>query len=434
MSIVFDADTRSAQSLYRKIDRRVLAFLAVCYAVAYIDRVNIGFAKLQMQQDLALSDAAYGFGAGIFFLGYMLFEIPSNQLLTRIGARKTLSRIMLLWGIASMSMFLVTDATSFYVVRFLLGVFEAGFAPGMLFYLTRWYPRERLSRAMALLLCAAPLGGIVAAPVSGWLLEHMKDVAGLAGWQWMFLIEGVPALLLGLIALTWLSDAPQDARWLTADEKQAVIEQCGTDRSTPERWSALKTVLRDAGIYRLSAVYFCLICGVYVVGFWLPSILKASGVNSIVAIGWYSAIPYAAAIAGMYWLARRSDRTLERRRHAGIAAAAGAGVLTVAALFVDRFGVAIVAITIATALTYAAYAVFWAIPAEYLRSSVAATGIAFVNTVGLLGGFLSPTIIGTLKSISGSTSAGLFVIVGLLALGALLLLIRPIRSTEAVRT
>ncbi|MCA8274626.1 MFS transporter [Burkholderia sp. AU30280] len=434
MSIVFDAGNNDAQALYRKIDRRVLAFLAVCYAVAYVDRVNIGFAKLQMQQDLALSDAAYGFGAGVFFLGYMLFEIPSNQLLTRIGARKTLSRIMLLWGLASMSMFLVTDATSFYLVRFLLGVFEAGFAPGMLFYLTRWYPRERLSRAMALLLCAAPLGGIVAAPASGWILEHMKDVAGLAGWQWMFLIEGVPALILGAVALTWLSDAPEDARWLTADERRAVIAQRDTEQSMQERWPALKTVLRDVGIYRLSVIYFCLICGVYVVGFWLPSILKASGVNSLVEIGWYSAIPYTAAIIGMYLLARRSDRTLERRRHAGFAAAAGAVALAIAALFVDRFGVSIVAITLATALTYAAYAVFWAIPPEYLRSSVAATGIAFINTVGLLGGFLSPTIIGTLKSITGSTTAGLFVIVGLLALGALLLLVRPIRLTEAERS
>ncbi|VWD16009.1 MFS transporter [Burkholderia lata] len=434
MSIVFDSVNNDAHALYRKIDRRVLAFLAACYAVAYIDRVNVGFAKLQMQQDLALSDAAYGFGAGVFFLGYMLFEIPSNQLLTRIGARKTLSRIMLLWGLSSMSMFLVTDARSFYVVRFLLGVFEAGFAPGMLFYLTRWYPRERLSRAMAMLLCAAPLGGIVAAPASGWLLEHMQDVAGLAGWQWMFLIEGVPALILGAAALTWLSDAPEDARWLTADERRAVIEQRDTEQSTQERWPALRTVLRDVGIYRLSVVYFCLICGVYVVGFWLPSILKASGVSSIVEIGWYSAIPYTAAVVGMYLLARSSDRTLERRRHAGIAAAAGTVALAIAALFVDRFGVAIVAITLATALTYAAYAVFWAIPPEYLRSSVAATGIAFINTVGLLGGFLSPTIIGALKSITGSTSAGLFVIVGLLALGAFLLLVRPIRLTEAERS
>ncbi|WP_081075521.1 MFS transporter [Burkholderia stagnalis] len=306
MSIVFDAGTHGAHTLYRKIDRRVLAFLAVCYAVAYIDRVNIGFAKLQMQQDLALSAAAYGFGAAIFFLGYMLFEIPSNQLLTRIAARKTLSRIMLLWGIASMSMFLVTDATSFYVARLLLGVCEAGFAPGMLFYRTRWYLRERLGRAMALLLCAAPLGGIVAAPASGWLLEHMKDVAGFAGWQWMFVIEGVPALILGALALMWLNGAPEDTRWLTADEKRAIIEQRDTERSTRERWPALKTVLRDIGIYRLSVVYFCLICGVYAVGFWLPSILKTSGVNSIIEIGWYSAIPYAAAVAGMYWLSRRN--------------------------------------------------------------------------------------------------------------------------------
>ncbi|AJX16257.1 MFS transporter [Burkholderia ubonensis] len=432
MSIAFDA-ADGVQSAYRKIDRRVLAFLAVGYSIAYIDRVNIGFAKIQMQQDLGLGDAAYGFGAGLFFLGYMLFEIPSNQLLTRIGARKTLSRIMLLWGIASMSMLVVTDATSFYVIRFLLGMCEAGFAPGMLFYLARWYPRERLSRATALLLGAAPIGGIVAGPVSGWLLEHLTDVAGLAGWQWMFLIEGIPAVLLGMIALTWLSDSPNDAQWLTTDEKRMVIERLDAASASREGWQSLKAVLGDAGIYRLSAIYFCLICGVYVVGFWLPSILKAGGVKSVAEIGWYSAIPYAAAVAAMYLLARRSDRLLERRLHAGVATAAAAVALAVAAIFVDRFGIAIVAITIATALTFAGYAVFWAIPSEYLPASISASGIAFVNSVGLFGGFLSPTIIGTLKSATGSTAAGLFVIVGLLALGAVLLLVRPVASAEGVR-
>ncbi|WP_246792900.1 MFS transporter [Burkholderia perseverans] len=419
---VLAADSTEVAGTYRKIDRHVLMFLAAAYAVAYVDRVNIGFAKLQMQQALSLNDAAYGFGAGVFFLGYMLFEIPSNQLLTRIGARLTLGRIMVLWGLASMSTLLVTNSTGFYIARFCLGVFEAGFAPGMLFYLSRWYPRERLGRAIALLLGAAPIGGVVAAPVSGWLLVHANNVANLAGWQWMFLVEGIPAVLLGCCALIWLSESPDTASWLTPSEREWVRARLSDRQPRREGWKELKIVLTDVGVYRLALIYFCLICGVYVVGFWFPSILKASGVKSAVAIGWYSAIPYIGAVAGMYWLAKRSDRLLERRRHTGMAAAGGAIALTIAALFVNRFEAALVTTTLATALAYAAYAVFWSIPADYLRPSVAASGTALINSIGLFGGFLSPVIIGELKDATGNTAAGLFAIVALLALGALLLL------------
>ncbi|ALK34803.1 MFS transporter [Burkholderia plantarii] len=430
MSNVLTADSGEVVGAYRKIDRRVLMFLAAAYAVAYVDRVNIGFAKLQMQQALSLGDAAYGFGAGVFFLGYMLFEIPSNQFLTRIGARLTLGRIMVLWGLASMSTLFVTNPTGFYIARFCLGVFEAGFAPGMLFYLSRWYPRERLGRAIALLLGAAPIGGVVAAPVSGWLLVHTNNVANLAGWQWMFLVEGIPAVVLGCCALIWLSESPDTASWLTPSERELVRARLSDRQPRREGWKELKAVLIDPGVYRLALIYFCLICGVYVVGFWFPSILKASGVKSAVAIGWYSAIPYIGAVVGMYWLAKRSDRLLERRRHAGMAAAGGAIALTVAALFVKQFEAAMVTMTLATALAYAAYAVFWSIPADYLRPSVAASGTALINSIGLFGGFLSPVIIGALKDATGSTAAGLFAIVALLALGALLLLIGPDRRSE----
>lgn len=418
--------------LFRKIDVRVLGFLALCYAFAYVDRINIGFAKLQMQHDLAFSDAAYGLGAGIFFLGYVLFEVPSNLLLMRIGARKTLARIMILWGLASAATCLVSSTTSFYALRFLLGVFEAGFAPGMIFYLTYWYPKERIARAVSLLLAAAPIGGIVAGPLSGWVMTSLSGTAGLAGWQWLFIFEGIPAALLGIVAFFLLKDSPEQAPWLSASERltlRGMVTPAIPDRAA---YRSLPAVLRNASIYRLAAAYFCLICGLYAIGFWLPAILKATGVKDVFEIGLYSAVPYVAAAVSMYGLARRSDRKKERHRHAAIAAAVSAVTLAVATLYLKQFGVAFVAITIATGAMFAAYSVFWAIPHDVLSGPTAATGIAFINTLGLFGGFLSPTMIGWVKTFTGQTQTGLLVIAGLLLLGARLLYtpVRPLHGAE----
>lgn len=418
--------------LFRKLDIRVLGFLAICYAFAYVDRINIGFAKLQMQRDLAFSDAAYGLGAGIFFLGYVLFEIPSNLLLVRIGARKTLARIMILWGLASASTCFVSSTTSFYALRFLLGVFEAGFAPGMIFYLSYWYPKARMARAVALLLAAAPIGGIVAGPLSGWVMTSLSGTHGLAGWQWLFILEGVPAALLGVVALAWLKDSPEQARWLSAQELSSLkglVTPATPDRSA---YRSLPTVLRSPSIYRLAAAYFCLICGLYAIGFWLPAILKATGIKSVLEIGLYSAVPYIAAAVSMYVLARSSDRRKERHRHAAIAAAISAVTLAMATLYLKQFNVAFVAITVATGAMFAAYSVFWAIPHDMLSGPTAAGGIAFINTLGLFGGFLSPTMIGWVKTFTGSTATGLLVIAGLLVLGALLLFtpVKPLLGAE----
>ncbi len=422
----------SKPGLFRKIDARVLGFLALCYAFAYVDRINIGFAKLQMQHDLALSDAAYGLGAGIFFLGYVLFEIPSNLLLVRIGARKTLARIMILWGLASAATCFASSTTSFYVLRFLLGVFEAGFAPGMIFYLTYWYPKERMARAVALLLAAAPIGGIVAGPLSGWVMTSLSGIAGLSGWRWLFILEGIPAALLGLAALFWLKDSPENASWLTPNELSSLrgmVTPAIPDRAA---YRSLPTVLANASIYRLAAAYFCLICGLYAIGFWLPAILKAAGLKDVLEIGLYSAVPYVAAAASMYVLARRSDRKKERHRHAAIAATVSAVALAVATLNLKEFGVTFAAITVATAAMFAAYAVFWAIPHDLLSGPTAASGIAFINTLGLFGGFLSPTMIGWVKTATGQTQTGLLVIAALLVLGALLLYppVTPLHGTE----
>ena len=407
--------------VYSVVNWRVLPFLAVCYLFAYLDRINIGFAKLQMQHDLALSDAAYGLGAGIFFLGYVLFEVPSNLLLARIGARKTLSRILILWGLTSAAMLLVSNVETFYALRFLLGVFEAGFAPGMIYYLTQWYPGARMARAMAIVLGAAPVGGAIGGPVSTWIMAHFADAGGLAGWQWMFLAEGIPSILLGVVAYFTLVDKPADARWLTDAQKAVIASQ--VERSSRGQTASFAKALTDPRVYVLAAAYFCLISGLYAVSFWLPSILKAAGLTDLVKIGLYSAVPYLVSMVAMYALSRSSDRRGERRWHSAITAILGAGLLAAAA-YATSFPIALICITLATASVFASYTVFWAIPQEHLKGTAAAGGIAFINSIGLFGGFVSPTIIGWTKDSTGSLQAGLLVIAALLVVGAVLLATR----------
>lgn len=306
------ADPRLAP-LYRKITWRLLPFLLLCYVFAYLDRINIGFAKLQMQQDIGISDAVYGLGAGIFFLGYVMFEVPSNLLLTRIGARRTISRIMVLWGLTSASMLFVQGEWSFYVLRFMLGVFEAGFAPGMIFYLTYWYSQSRMAGVMAVVMLAGPIGGIVGGPVSAWIMTAFSGAHGLDGWQWMFLLEGLPCVLLGVIAFRYLDDKPAEARWLSAEEKALLAADL--DSRGEHKKHAFAQVLRDPAIYGMALTYFCLICGIYAVSFWLPTLLKLAGVQDTMQIGLYSAIPYMAAAVFMLGFARSSDRMRERRWH-----------------------------------------------------------------------------------------------------------------------
>ncbi len=423
------ADPRLAP-LYRKITWRLLPFLLLCYVFAYLDRINIGFAKLQMQQDIGISDAVYGLGAGIFFLGYVMFEVPSNLLLTRIGARRTISRIMVLWGLTSASMLFVQGEWSFYVLRFMLGVFEAGFAPGMIFYLTYWYSQSRMAGVMAVVMLAGPIGGIVGGPVSAWIMTAFSGAHGLDGWQWMFLLEGLPCVLLGVIAFRYLDDKPAEARWLDAEEKALLAADLDTRGAQQKH--AFAQVLRDPAIYGMALTYFCLICGIYAVSFWLPTLLKIAGVQDTMEIGLYSAIPYLAAALFMLWFARSSDRMQERRWHTLVPALMAGVALCVATAAPTQFALSLTAITLATGFMWAAYTVFWAIPSQYLKGEAAAGGIALINSIGLLGGFLSPSIIGWSKEATGSLAGGLYVISALLVAGALLLLVnRPPRHASA---
>ena len=416
--------------LYRKITWRLLPFLLLCYVFAYLDRINIGFAKLQMQQDIGISDAVYGLGAGIFFLGYVMFEVPSNLLLARIGARRTISRIMVLWGLTSASMLFVQGEWSFYVLRFMLGVFEAGFAPGMIFYLTYWYSQSRMAGVMAVVMLAGPIGGIVGGPVSAWIMTAFSGAHGLDGWQWMFLLEGLPCVLIGIVAYRYLDDKPAQAKWLSAEEKALLAADL--DARSGQQKHAFRQVLRDPAIYGMALTYFCLICGIYAVSFWLPTLLKLAGVKDTMEIGLYSAVPYIAAAAFMLLFARSSDRMQERRWHTLVPALLAGVALCVATTAPTQFALSLAAITLATGFMWASYTVFWAIPSQYLKGEAAAGGIALINSIGLLGGFLSPSIIGWVKESTGSLAGGLYAISALLVAGALLLLVnRPSQSTHA---
>ncbi|MCY1213463.1 putative metabolite transport protein NicT [compost metagenome] len=406
-------------TLYNKINWRLLPFLLICYLFAYLDRVNIGFAKLQMQGDLGFSDAAYGVGAGIFFIGYVLFEIPSNLMLPRIGARKTFSRILVLWGITSACMLFVRNVPMFYAMRFLLGIFEAGFAPGMIYYLSCWYGPQRMARAIAIVFLAGPLGGIVGGPVSAWLITALSGTGGLAGWQWMFLVEGLPCILLGVLALYFVPNRPADAAWLTEQEKRLLANEIGSSAAHKHSFLA---VARDVRVYVLALAYFCIIAAIYAISFWLPTFIKAQGVNDTVQLGWYSALPYVAAAFGMYYMGRRSDRVGERRFHSAVPATVG-GLLLAASILVDgNLAASLVLLTLGTCALWMAYTVFWAMPSEYIKGPAAAGGIALINTIGLSGGFWGPAIIGWAKTATGNLHLGVLILAALPIIAALIIL------------
>ncbi|MFM0093044.1 MFS transporter [Paraburkholderia sediminicola] len=407
-----------ASALYRKLNWRLLPILLIGFVFAYLDRVNVGFAKLQMQSDLQFSDAVYGVGAGIFFVGYVLFELPSNLLLPKIGARATFSRIMVLWGITSACMMFVHSVPAFYAVRFLLGVFEAGFAPGVLFYLSRWYGPSRAAGAISIVWLAGPISGVFGGPVAGWLMTDFVGVGNLSGWQWMFLLEGAPCVVLGIVAFFLLPDGPETATWLNAEEKRLLATELGTAKG---RHGSFGAVLKDPKVYVLAIAYLCLIAPIYAVSFWLPTIFKLAGAGSTVAVGWYAAIPYAVAALTIFYGGRSSDRHGERRYH--IAVPVFIAFLSICAwvFFDGSLLAAIVLFTLATAMTWMANVVFWAVPSEYIKGDASAGAIAFINTIGLSGGFWGPAIIGWAKTATGNMHLGFLVMAAMLLVSAILI-------------
>ena len=412
---------------YAKVTLRLLPFLFIGYVAAYLDRVNVGFAKLQMLNDLHFSEAVYGLGAGVFFIGYFLFEVPSNLLLHRLGARLWISRIMVTWALVSAASMFVTTPAAFYVVRFLLGVAEAGFFPGIVLYLTYWYPAAHRGRINALFMTGIPIAGVLGGPLSGWIMHTFGGVHGLANWQWLFLLEAIPSLLLGIATPFVLPNGIRAAAWLDEREKQLLETNLANDGQAGVE-APLRSVLADGRVWRLAAIYFCCMMGLYGVSFYLPTLVAAAGVGDALEVGLLTAIPYAVAIVAMIVIARNSDRRHERRWHLALAAIAGAIGLSASTLFASELVPGLVALSIGTAGVLATMPVFWTWPSSVLAGTAAAAGIAMINSIGNLAGFVSPSIIGWMKELTHSTNGGMAVVAIALLAGATLVLTAPVRS------
>ncbi|KVE39296.1 MFS transporter [Burkholderia sp. TSV86] len=409
---------------YRKVSWRLAPMLLLCYVVAYLDRVNVGFAKLQMAADLHLSDAVYGLGAGIFFVGYFLFEVPSNMILHRVGARLWIARIMITWGILSALTMFVTTPAAFYAMRFLLGAAEAGFFPGVILYLTYWYPAHRRGRMTTLFMTAVALSGIVGGPISGYILKAFDGANGWHGWQWLFLLEGIPSIAVGMLLFAALDDRIDDASWLDDDEKALLARNVALEAARKED-PPLAAVFASPRVWLMGAIYFSFVTGLYGVGFWLPTLIKSTGVTDAFAIGLLSAIPYAAAVVAMLAIASSADRRRERRWHIALPAAAGAIGLVLSVIWAHDTLLAMLGLTLATIGILSALPLFWSLPTAFLGGGAAAAGIAIINSIGNLAGFLSPYAIGWLKQATGANDAGMIMLAAFMVLGGLLVLSVP---------
>jgi sugar phosphate permease len=420
---------------YRKVTWRLLPFLFICYVVAFLDRINIGYAQLQMKQTLPFGDAVYGLGAGIFFLGYFLFEVPSNLMLARVGARRTLLRIMFCWGIVAAAMMFVSTPTMFYVLRFLLGVFEAGFFPGVLLYLTYWYPNARRGRIIALFMTATTIAGVIAGPLSGGIMKYMDGMNGWAGWQWLFLVQGLPASLLGIAAYFFLQDKPEDAQWLTASEKAIVRNQLDADsQAAAGSHGSFWQLLRDPKVYVLSLVYFLLLGAAYAIIFWVPTVIRSWGVTDMLQIGLYAAIPNLVGAIAMVFVARHSDAKMERRWHliACVLVASVGMLLTVMAK--GNLALSLAALSLAVVGVASATPIFFTIPTAYLSPASAAAGLALISSLGNLGAAVSPSLTGLISARTGNPLDSMFLVIAAYALVAVVVwLAVPAKMLRAAR-
>jgi MFS transporter, ACS family, tartrate transporter len=401
--------TATEARVMRAIFRRLVPFLMLCYFVAYVDRVNVGFAALTMNHDLGFSSTVFGTGAGIFFLGYFLFEVPSNLAVAKFGATRWIMRIMLSWGVVAAAMALVQGVSSFYIMRFVLGAAEAGFFPGILFYLTLWFPSAYRGRVIGWFMAAIPISTIIGAPVSG-LVLGLDGVLGLHGWQWLYILEGIPAILLAFLVPYVLIDSPERAKWLSSTERRWLIDRLGQERwarEAVEQFSVAKA-LRDPRVLLLCVVYFGAIACTFGLGFWLPQIIKGMGLSNT-QTGFVTAVPYVVGMLGMLTIGRRSDRVGERRFHCAFGLAVGAAGLIASTLVGDPV-VRMVAFSVAAFGFLGSQPVFWAIPSSLLTGTAAAGGLALINAVGGLAGFFGPFAVGAIKDATGSYSWGMIAI------------------------
>ena len=412
------------EAVYAKVSWRIVPLLLVCYFIAFLDRINIGYAQLQMKQTLAFSDTVYGLGAGIFFIGYFLFEVPSNLMLEKIGVRKTLLRIMVCWGVVATAMMFVTTPTLFYVLRFLLGAFEAGFFPGIILYLTFWYPPARRGQMIAIFMAATTVASVIAGPLCGGIMKYLDGVNAWHGWQWLFLVQGLPATVLGVVAYFYLQDKVEDAHWLSPAEKQTLRDHLDHDKGLVEGAAhrSFWQLLRDPKVYLLSLVYFMLLGATYTMIFWLPTLIKGWGISDLLQVGLYAAIPNLVGVFGMVLIGRSSDRRKERRWHFAacvLIAAVGLGLSTVTqgALVASLAALSLAVIGIASATP-----LFFTITSEYLPKAAAAGGIALISSLGNLGAAVSPAVTGAINASTGSPVYSMYLVMGLYICSGLLLL------------
>jgi MFS family permease len=421
---------------YATVTKRLMPLLFVCYILAYLDRVNVGFAKLQMQQDLRMSDSVYGTAAGIFFFGYFFFEVPANILLQRLGAKVWLGSIMVLWGIVSASTMFVRSAGAFYLLRFLLGIVESGFFPGVILYLTFWYTRRHRARMVAMFMTAIPLSGVVGGAVSGWILKNMTATGGLRGWQWLYLLEGLPSVVAGVVAVLFLENGPIEAKWLTPDQKLVLTERLAEEeRNKALEGHSSKSLLdafRSPVVWLLCLVYFGFVMGNYGLGFWLPQIVSETITKDPLKIGLLTIIPWGSAAIAMVLVGHHSDKTGERRWHIAIAGLCGAVAFAASAIPGIPGLVGLAALTIAAAGVNSSVATFWSLPTGFLSSTAAAAGIAWINSVGNLAGYVSPFLVGRIRDATHSMLYALLLLAACcLVAAAIVPIVKPAKRSQS---
>ncbi|MCY1279043.1 putative metabolite transport protein NicT [compost metagenome] len=423
LPVTSEHSAAETKAVFRKVIWRLLPFLFIAYAINAIDRLNISFAKLRMAEDIALSDAAYGIGAGIFYLGYILFEIPSNMYMQRIGARRTLTRIMVLWGMVTVATAFVTTPNQLIVARFFLGVAEAGFFPGVILYLTYWFPAALRGRITAVFVMAAIIAGIVSGPLAGWIMTNFHGWMGLKDWQVLFVLEGVPAMALGVFGWFWLSDRPTDARWLDDKEKQLIATSLAQESDRHASHGRLLEILRNPRVYIAGLVFFCIYSGSNTVSYWMPTLIRGFGLENLQSIGLLSSLPYLGAVVGMYLLGRSSDKHLERRWHVGLTMLVGAACFVSLGFVQGNLVLSVTLMSIGAAAAMSAVSLFWTIPPALLNPTAAAGGIAVISAIGGMAGVISQIVVGAIKSATGSLYLAFDVIAVALVIGALILLI-----------
>ncbi|WP_256354148.1 MULTISPECIES: MFS transporter [unclassified Variovorax] len=409
--------------MYRKIGWRLIPVLLFGYMIAYLDRVNIGYAQLGMKKSLPWGDEVYALGAGIFFVGYLIFEVPSNLLLVKIGARKTLLRIMVLWGLMAAGMMFVTTPTQFYIVRFLLGACEAGFFPGVILYFTFWYPSVRRGQVIAIFMTATSLISIAAGPLSGATLKYMEGMNGWHGWQWLFLVQGLPATILGVIIYVWLDDRPAGAKWLSDSEKALLNYNLEQDASTGDnKGHSFGQLLRDPKVYAFALVYFLLMGCAYTIVFWKPTLIQSGGVADLFTVGLLSAIPNMVGVFSMVLFGRSSDKLRDRRLHFGVAALLAACGLWMMTMTQGNLQLSMAGLSL-TAVYAATTPLFWAAATEYLPKASAAGGIALISSLGAFGPSVAPSMNAALTKATGNGNMSMYVVAACYVLAAILMFV-----------